>query len=653
MKSPEMYHEWRAQNFCGATPNFSHRATRVTVKVSSSTKFDAAWWQASLMLLEHLSRQQPSLEPWLQVLKKMGIPMSDSPLEMGYLALERAFKCPEYPSDWRIKPDGDKNVFAPGDGQAHSHLIIHLANPYRKFAHHAVRLTGMWLNWGHTVMRENRLSVSKKQLQQWRAGLDHIRTCLPEPSLMAGHFGLWQDGIPWEWLGEDRTRMGDGSLQKIVRGATKHLLAEKFGPWHIPIYTVTGSVGKTTTARLLFQLLQGSDRTLALAASDGAWIQEKRVIEGDCIGGVSAEALLRNPTVEAAVFEQGRGGIIKQGVPYARSDVGILLNIQPVHLGLDGIETLEEMADTKAVGLRPARLWVLNYDDAQCVRIAKQHPSSQTLWFSVSANSDELQSTSVDAHAALGVERDAKGAPLALTIWRAGQQIECWSLDCVRPYHGLLGEKTLEELLASVAAAYFGSLSLSKNSWPDRLRALSLDSGNHAFRTSVHRQDHAVFVLDKAGELPSLEPLKTAVDEVARTEGCEYRIVAFCRSAGEVPSRHLESAQFFHGLVDEFVCFDRPDTYTSKVALPIYAPGSIPALLRNEFIRLNHETGDEKPVSTHENWTEAEVFLRQRLAQLTHKTLVLVNQPATAATELNQQILEFATTGLTRSGSLD
>lgn len=647
------YDGWNLQSFCGATPSFSHAATRFEVQCHVASHDAAAWWRASLQVLEQLSLQHAPLAAWLRCAQELREGASVSPFELGWRSITQAMGCPDYPCEVSLT-NGKRSGSGSNTAEATdlpASIVAHIAFPYRDFMQQSLRLIGVWLGWSHVALKQGRLSLKQEQLTRWYGDYDALLKMLPEPSLMSTHHLLWQKGIAWDWLGEDRTRIGEGARQKVVHGAVQDLPFDEPDTWHIPIYTVTGSVGKTTTARLLWQLLQDSDQTLALAASDGAWIGQKRVIEGDCIGGVTARALLQSSSVQAAVFEQGRGGIVKQGVPYALSDVGILLNVQQVHLGLDGIETLEQMADTKAVGLRPARLWVLNYDDEQCVRLAKQHTIDATLWFSVTAPREKLEELSKESRAAVGVERDAAGVPQALTVWRAGQQLERWPLKGVAPYQGLLGEKTLEELLAAVAAAYFGPLALSGPSWPERLRALRLDGDNHAFRTSVHRQGNAVFVLDKAGELVPLQMLTGAVEELAHHEGCDHRIVALCRNARYIPERHLECMKPLYDLMDEFVCFDRPESYTSKAALPIYAPGSIPLLLRDELIRLNDDSGVQKPVSVHDDWAHAEAYLRQRLEELPGKTLVLINQPSTAAPTLNQQILAFATTGLNRSSA--
>lgn len=642
------YSEWSLQNLCGRTPAFPWAATRVKVQCLDLSKEDlAAWWRVSLQVLEQMTRLHAPMKPWLHCTQKHEESELGSLLQMGWLTLQDGIKCPNYPSKLELI-EVDQSIAGGNSGEAGhvQHLVFHIGCPYGEFVRHALALLEKWLSWSHMTWKLGRLELSRTQLDRWCVDFDKLHTLLPEPALISMHNDLWQKGIYWEWLGEDRTRIGEGVLQQVVSGTATDLPLSDPQAWHVPIYTITGSVGKTTTARLLWQLLQPSTNALALAASDGAWIGKRRVANGDCIGGVTARALLQSRDVDAAVFEQGRGGIIKQGVPYVRSDVAILLNVQPVHLGLDGIETLEQMADTKAVGLHPARLWVLNHDDEQCRRLAAQHPVDATLWFSVSEPCVNLRKLSKNALAAVGVERDSKGKPQAITVLQAGQTIERWPLEGVAPYHGLLGDKSLEELLAVVAAAYFGPIKLSGEGWAQRLRLLKLDSENHVFRTSVHRQGRALFVLDKAAELASLNLLQWAVDELALSEGCEYRIVALCRSAGELPERHLESLKPLHGFMDEFLCFDRPDTYTTKVALPIYTPGSIPVLLHNELMRLNADSGLLKTVVVFDDWTHVEIYLRQRLGELPGKTMVLINQPSTASTALNQQILTFATTGL-------
>lgn len=407
----------------------------------------------------------------------------------------------------------------------------------------------------------------------------------------------------------------------------------------MPIYTVTGSVGKTTTARLLWQLLQPSCSGLALAASDGAWIGSRRVSEGDCIGGLTARSLLAQPTVQAAVFEQGRGGLIRQGVPYSHSDVAILLNVQEVHLGRDGVHSLAQMADVKAMGLQPARLAVLNLEDAQCCRIGALRDPGGCVWFGVQASAESLRSCSHSAQAALGVERDGRGEPAAVLIWERGELAQRLSLDGVAPYHGSLGGKTLEELLAVVAAAWVGPLVVSD--WPARLQQLRLDAANHCFRTSLHRQGRVLYVLDKASPPVSVQLLVQSVQELAQREGCSHRLLVLCRSPTEPRQGYLEAARCLYPAFDAFVCFDRPDSYNTAWARPEYAIGDVPRVLVEAFEALNASHGLAKPVVLQPDWQAVEPQLRAMLAVLPGRVLVVINQPSTDSLELNQRILAF------------
>lgn len=654
------FHDWKFISLSGATPAFGWGGTRAMVQCALAPADEPAAWTAALQVLDQLAHHHSPLKGWLQ--QAQAITGRCRLLLNGWQALQAAFGMHAYPVDL-VEQESRRAGTQRADNpailipQGNRLFTLHTACPYGEFVRLGLQLTGAWLSWSHAIMQQGRLELRQQQLRRWCAAFDQLTIRLPSASVMALHQHLWQQGITWQWLGDDQTRIGEGSRQRIVTGGAPDVALHDPEAWRVPTYTVTGSVGKTTTVRLLGQLLRHSGQTLALTASDGAWIGEQRVVEGDCIGGISARALLQRTEIQAALFEQGRGGIVKQGVPYARSDVAILLNVQAVHLGLDGIDTLERMADTKAVGLRPARWWVLNHDDAQCRRLAAQHSVAATLWFSVTASQDALQALSHTAKAAVGVARsnagDAISEPQAITVWQEGVRTQRWSLQGVAPFHGMLGDKTLEELLAAVTAVYFGPLKLHNDEitgtdWPSRLRALRLDASNHAFRTSVHRQGNTVFVLDKAGEQASLQMLQQAVEHLAQREGCTHRIVALARSAAEPPERHLESAAALHGFMDEFVCFDRPDTYTNQAALPIYVPGTIPRLVRDELLRLNTEQNTDKPATLCEDWAQAEAYLRQRLTELPGKTLVLLNQPATAASELNRRILAFATDGLTR-----
>lgn len=641
------YYDWLITHPCGSTPEFAWGGTRALVQSSLTADDEGVCFSATKKILAQLARYHPRLRNWCDQIDVLSTDTGSTPLLLGWQSLQAALDVSCYPHEITNVVNSS---LADGISKKSTHhpreYRFHTACPYDAFVSQGLQLIGILFGWAYTGWKQGKLHLPRDQLQKWCRDFDQLSMLLPSVEVRALHHHLWQVGVHWQWLGGETTRIRQGAHQRVVVGWPKDLSLANPDAWRVPIYTVTGSVGKTTTARLLWQLLQDGCDTVALTASDGAWIGQKRVAEGDCIGGVSARSVLTHPTVQAAVFEQGRGGIINQGVPYAHSDVAILLNVQAVHLGVDNIDTIEQMANTKAVGLRPADLWVLNYDDLECRRLGSERDAEGKIWFSICASQSDLQSLSKDARAAVGVTPELENESQEILICERGELTDRISLTGVAPYHGLLGKKTLEELLVVIAAVRFGPMKLPVRNWAERLQALRLDSENHVFRTSMHSQENAVFVLDKAAEHASIQFLEQAIKELAEREGCTYKIAALCRSAGEPPERHLESIDALYRFIDEFICFDRPDTYTTAHALPIYRPGSIPVLLRDRIFFLNHESGMNKLVTVLDDWQKVEVELRKKLANFNGKALILINQPSTASTELNRSILAFATRGL-------
>jgi cyanophycin synthetase len=117
----------------------------------------------------------------------------------------------------------------------------------------------------------------------------------------------------------------------------------------IPVIAVTGTNGKTTTTRLIAHLFRVSENVVGFTTTDGTYLGNRRVIEGDMTGPFSANIILSNPTVDIAVLETARGGILRAGLGFDECDVGIVLNVSADHLGLRGINTVEQLADVKGV----------------------------------------------------------------------------------------------------------------------------------------------------------------------------------------------------------------------------------------------------------------------------------------------------------------
>ncbi|HEU4641028.1 MAG TPA: cyanophycin synthetase [Gemmatimonadaceae bacterium] len=120
-------------------------------------------------------------------------------------------------------------------------------------------------------------------------------------------------------------------------------------PATIPVIAVTGTNGKTTTTRLIAHLFRHTGKSVGFTTTDGVYLHNRLVMEGDMTGPFSANIILSNPTVDVAVLETARGGILRAGLGFDEADVGVVLNVSPDHLGLGGIHTLEQLAEVKGV----------------------------------------------------------------------------------------------------------------------------------------------------------------------------------------------------------------------------------------------------------------------------------------------------------------
>ena len=154
----------------------------------------------------------------------------------------------------------------------------------------------------------------------------------------------------------------------------------------IPITAITGTNGKTTTTRLIAHIMKQTKKVVGYTTTDGTYIGDFMAEAGDNTGPQSAALILNDPTVEIAVLEAARGGILRSGLGFNRCDVGVVLNVSEDHLGLQDINTVEEMAEVKSVVAKVAQKYaVLNADDPLVAAMASQ-VKAQVAYFSL--NSD-------------------------------------------------------------------------------------------------------------------------------------------------------------------------------------------------------------------------------------------------------------------------
>lgn len=142
--------------------------------------------------------------------------------------------------------------------------------------------------------------------------------------------------------------------------------------YYMPLVSVTGTNGKTTTTRMISAILKEAGHCVGMTTTGGIYIDNQCLEKGDTTGPGSAQQILMNKKVTAAVLETARGGIVNRGLGYDLADVGVITNITDDHLGIDGIETMEDLAHTKALvaeAVKEKGYAVLNADDEYCLSI--------------------------------------------------------------------------------------------------------------------------------------------------------------------------------------------------------------------------------------------------------------------------------------------
>lgn len=138
-------------------------------------------------------------------------------------------------------------------------------------------------------------------------------------------------------------------LPRNVAEPVVDMLFPKGSEGRIPIIAVTGTNGKTTTTRIVAHIAKSAGKKVGYTTSDGVYIQNQLMMKGDCTGPISSQFVLKDPTVDFAVLECARGGILKSGLAFRNCEVAIVTNVAADHMGLGGINTLEQMSKVKAV----------------------------------------------------------------------------------------------------------------------------------------------------------------------------------------------------------------------------------------------------------------------------------------------------------------
>jgi cyanophycin synthetase len=221
-------------------------------------------------------------------------------------------------------------------------------------------------------------------------GIDIMAQNLTEPLTENG-------GVVLEVNAAPGFRMHIAPSEGLARNVAGHVIDMLYPPGksaRIPIIAITGTNGKTTTTRLIAHIVKNNGHRVGFTTSDGIYVQNTLMVKGDTTGPVSSEFILRDPTVDFAVLETARGGILRAGLGFGFCDIGVVTNIQEDHLGLADIHTLDDLTRVKRVVIDAIKKdgWaVLNADNSYCVQIGKS-AECKVAYFSRDENNAVIKS---------------------------------------------------------------------------------------------------------------------------------------------------------------------------------------------------------------------------------------------------------------------
>jgi cyanophycin synthetase len=221
------------------------------------------------------------------------------------------------------------------------------------------------------------------------AGIDFITADIAESVRVTGGAIVEVNAGPGFRM---HTNPTDGHPRHVGR-AVVDMLFPPGSTSRVPIVAVTGTNGKTTTVRMISHIMKTAARRVGMTTTDGIYIDGTQILAGDMSGPQSAQMVLKNPTIDYAVLETARGGILRSGLGFDRCDIAVVTNITADHLGLGGVETLDDLARVKSVV--PQAVFrdgksILNADNEYTVDMART-ARGEIIFFSMSEDAPALR----------------------------------------------------------------------------------------------------------------------------------------------------------------------------------------------------------------------------------------------------------------------
>jgi cyanophycin synthetase len=278
----------------------------------------------------------------------------------------------------------------------------------------------------------------------------------------------------------------------------------------IPITAITGTNGKTTTTRLIAHMLRQSGRHVGMACTGTIEIDNHVIMRGDYSGPQAAQTVLRESTVDHAVIEVARGGIMRRGLGFDACDVGVLLNIASDHLGERDIHTLEELARAKTVvvdAVHPEGTCVLNADDPLVMEHGTYWSRGRIIYFSLAPETPAL-ADHVAGHGVVFTVRDGRIVMRQGTV--EAEVIEVNDVPIAFEGHAPFN---VQNAMAAAAAGY--ALGLTLGDIRMGLQTFHPTPGQLPGRTNLIEADGVRCLIDYGHNVPALVALEPLVDGLA------------------------------------------------------------------------------------------------------------------------------------------
>jgi cyanophycin synthetase len=316
----------------------------------------------------------------------------------------------------------------------------------------------------------------------------------------------------------------------------------------IPVAGITGTNGKTTTSRMLASIMKSAGFTTGMTSTDGVYIDGHLTVKGDMTGPTSAQIVLRDPSVDFAIMETARGGIVKRGLGYSTCNVGACLNISADHLGQRGVNTLEQLAQIKRVVVEVAQdCVVLNADDIHCLQMAEFCQAKQICYVTVDSGHGLVREHIRQGGMAVVLEKGINGD--MITIYDKGAHIPLlWTHLIPATIEGKAMHNVQNAMFAT-AMAYSFDTSLE-----------DIRQGLRIFNTSFYQAPGRLNIFDEHPFKVILDyahnpaAIKTITDLAARLEVKGKRRIVMAMPGDRRDEDIIDAANSIASTFDTFVC---------------------------------------------------------------------------------------------------